>query len=84
MDIKAPNKTTKTQFDLQMDIASKKHGVSFVLIHGNTIEYVNIPSVPEQRFKYFFNPSHLTAEERKRILQGQSLQKVESDPDDDI
>jgi hypothetical protein len=83
-EVKALNKTLPTQFDLQLKAADKKTGISFVLIHGNNIEYANIPTLPIQKFKYFFNPSHLTAEERKRILQGQSLKKPESDPDDEI
>jgi hypothetical protein len=82
---KALVKTLPTNFDLQMKDAEKKPGISFVIQRGNSIEYANIPTTPHQKHKYFYNPSSLTAEERKRILTGQLLQaKVISDADDDI
>jgi len=69
MNVKALNKTTKSAFDIQMDIADKeaKHhkGVSFVRIHGNQIDYVHVKTTPEQRFKFFYNPSKLSPEERR-------------------
>ena len=71
MDNKAPVKSTKSQFDIQMDNALKaaKHskGISFALYHGNHVEYVNIPNHPLQNFKYFENTSHLTNAERQAI-----------------
>lgn len=71
MDNKASVKTTKSQFDIQMDNALKaaKHnkGISFALYHGNHVEYVNIPNHPLQNFKYFENTSHLTNAERQAI-----------------
>ena len=74
---KALIKTIKSAFDLQTDNADKSakinKGISFAIVHGNSIEYVHIPTLPEQKHKYFFNPSHLTAEERKRILEGKIL-----------
>lgn len=74
---KALIKTTKSVFDTQVDTADKSakmnKGISFAIVHGNSIEYVHIPTTAEQKFKYFFNPSHLTAEERKRILEGKIL-----------
>jgi hypothetical protein len=81
---KALNKTLPTQFDLQLKDAEKKTGISFVIRRGNSIEYVNIPTLPQQKHKYFYNPSSLTAEERKRILTGQLLQaKVLSGAEED-
>lgn len=72
-DIKALVKTTKSPFDIQMDIADKalKHtkGINFVRMNGNNIEYVNIPNSPDQTFKYFYNPSKLTAEERSKTIE---------------
>ena len=69
--IKAPVKTTKSQFDIQVDLAEKelkhKKGVSFVRIHGNTVEYITVTNVPEQTFRFFYNPSKLTASERKQM-----------------
>jgi hypothetical protein len=80
---KALNKTLPTVFDLQIKQADKtKDSISFVIRRGNSIEYATILTLPEQKFKYFFNSSHLTAEERKRILQGKEVVKV-VDPDDE-
>jgi hypothetical protein len=42
-------------------------GVCFTLRRGNSVEYVNIPNVPQQTFKYFDNTSHLTNKERQDI-----------------
>ena len=82
--LKAVVKTLPTTFDLQMKQADKtKNSVSFVIRRGNSIEYASIPSLPEQKFRYFFNPSHLTAEERKLFLQGKVIVKKEIDPDDE-
>jgi len=85
---KALIKTTKSAFDIQMDNADKSakmnKGISFAIVHGNNVEYVHIPTLPEQQHKYFFNPSHLTAEERKRILEGKLLLPRPSDDEDDL
>ena len=46
----------------------KQHkGISFVRLINNTIEYINIPNVPAQTFRYFYNPSKLSKEEREKI-----------------
>ena len=87
-DNRASIKTTKSAFDIQMDNADKSakinKGISFVICNGNTVEFVHIPTLPEQKHKYFFNPSHLTAEERKRILEGKLLLPPTSDDDDEL
>jgi hypothetical protein len=62
---------------IQVQIASiddqLKHktnkGISFVRKNGNHIEYINIPNVRQQTFRYFYNPSKLTNDERKRLLE---------------
>jgi hypothetical protein len=83
-NLKALVKTLPTTFDLQIKQADKtKNSISFVIRRGNSIEYASISTLPEQKFKYFFNPSHLTAEERRRYLEGKTIQKVEIDPDDE-
>lgn len=47
----------------------KQHkGISFVRLINNTIEYINIPNVPGQTFRYFYNPSKLSKEEREKII----------------
>lgn len=70
---KAPNKTTKSAFDIQIEIADKesksKKGISFVIRKGNQIDYINIPNVPEQTFKYFYNPSKLSVNERTKSIE---------------
>jgi hypothetical protein len=72
-DIKALVKTTKSPFDIQVDIADKalKHnkGVNFAIVKGNKVEYIHVPNAPEQTFKYFYNPSKLTAEDRKKTIE---------------
>ncbi len=46
----------------------KQHkGISFVRLINNTIEYINIPNAPGQTFRYFYNPSKLSKEEREKI-----------------
>jgi hypothetical protein len=71
MDNKTPIKTTKSSFDIQMDNATKAlkntKGICFTLRRGNLIEYVNIPNVPQQTFKYLVNTSSLTNTERQAI-----------------
>jgi len=80
MDSKAPNKTTKSLFDIQIDNASKTHksvrGICFTMRRGNSIEYVNIPNHPYQTFKYFENTSHLTNVERQAIYKKRNEIKV--------
>lgn len=70
-DNRASIKTTKSALDTQMDNAIKelKHrkGISFALRRGNSIEYVFIPSHPDQLFRYFINTSHMTNAERQDI-----------------
>ena len=70
-DNRASIKTTKSALDIQMDNAIKelKHrkGISFALRRGNSIEYVFIPSHPDQLFRYFINTSHMTNAERQDI-----------------
>lgn len=81
---KALVKTLPTNFDSQLKTAEGKSGISFVIQRGNNIEYVNIPTLPQQKHKYFYNPSSLTTEERKRISSGQLLQaKVISNAEED-
>jgi len=70
-------KTTKSLFDLQMDLAEKqagksKKGISFVIITGNRIEFVNISTTKDQKFQYHFDPSTLSSEERKTKLTEQN------------
>jgi hypothetical protein len=71
MENKALVKTTKSPFDIQVDnatrLAKSSKGICFTLRRGNSIEYVNIPNVPQQTFKYFDNTSHLTNAERQAI-----------------
>lgn len=78
--VKAPNKTTKSTFDLQVENADKvaktAKGISFVIIKGNSVEYAHIPTTPDQKFKYFYNPSKLSNEERKSFEQRIMLQKI--------
>lgn len=58
-------------------LKGKTHkGISFVRRNGNNIEYVNIPNDPQQNFKYFYNPSKLTAEQRKEIREKGMLIKT--------
>jgi len=40
--------------------------ISFARKIGNTIEMVTIPTTSFQKFHYFYNPSKLTTEERKK------------------
>ena len=53
---------------VEKSIAHKRYkGISFAILANNTLEYVNIPSVPAQRFIYFENTSKLTNEDRNKI-----------------
>ena len=40
--------------------------ISFARRIGNSIEMVTIPTTSFQKFRYFYNPSKLTEEERKK------------------
>lgn len=68
---KALVKTTKSAFDVQMKITDEelkgKKGISFVRFKGNSVEYIGIPNVPAQTFKFFYNPSKLSNSERQQL-----------------
>lgn len=51
-------------------------GISFAQKVGNTISYINIPNHPHQEFKFFYNPSSISNEERKRILEKRQMSKM--------
>lgn len=76
---KALIKTTKSAFDIQTDIADKelksKRGISFARLHGNSLEYINVPNVPEQTFKFFYNPSKLSAAERSKTIEQRIMEQ---------
>jgi len=44
----------------------KYKGVAFALRVGNKVDYVHIPTLPQQAFVYFENTSKLSAEERQK------------------
>jgi hypothetical protein len=71
--LRADKKTLPSAFDNQMKYADKKTGISFAILNGSNLEYANIPTCPDQKFKYFFNPSKLTAEERKQKMLGKII-----------
>lgn len=68
---KAPVKTTKSALDVQMISAAgeskHKKGISFYCSKRHAFMFV--PTLPDQTFKYFHNPSKLTAEQRKSLEQ---------------
>jgi hypothetical protein len=60
--------------DMEKLLKGNTHqGISFVRKIGNKTDYVNIQNVPEQDFKYFHNPSKLSANERRRLKTSTSV-----------
>lgn len=72
-------KTGKSNFDLQVasveaSILHKEHkGITFAQLSGNNLTYVNIPSVPAQRFIYLENTSKLTREQREALRKNSTI-----------
>ncbi len=69
---RADKKTTKSAFDIQMDVANRqsdggRKGISFATLNSNRLEYTNILSNKHQRFVYLENTSRLSREEREKI-----------------
>jgi hypothetical protein len=75
----------KQIIDIETSLKHKSHkGISFARKVGNSVDYVNIPNVPEQNFIYFHNPSKLSNYERRRLKTSTSVlitEPVEIDED---